>query len=751
MRRTFSRIVTGATVLLASYVAGCSSDSTPATPVCDGVSKNGVCYALCDETLDCKSAAKQVCTRSDATDPGACHTTCAAAADCAEGQACAPATTVKGAATTVCAPRTPAGTKGSACTAPTDCDTDHGLVCSAGTCVGASGHGCVTSADCDVKGGSVCIAGTCKTPGKSGDACKAAAECASGLVCSGGKCAMPGMSGTLCKAKADCVDGLDCVGGTCGTSCASVAQDACPPGFQCKVPASGAGGVCLPQPVDNGPGQYGTSCPHGDSDCDSAAGFTCLGVVGDIDAYCAKLDGCKADGDCPSGMWCAEEQQVDASGNVLIGQAKRVCQPRGFCAPCAGDLDCALHPGQICVPDANGEKYCALPCDPTAYSCILGAHCTDVGGGINACRPTAGACHAKTPTACSPCRGDSDCGPGGVCRDGSVYGITGLSWCATPCGPPDAYGKATCPKAINGEETVCFDKNIFSYGDETFDGSSVTFRPQNQGHCVAPWVTQNLPLYQDYDPKTMLSGPQHDPPANVCGNGRRELDEECDDGFGDGSAGCAADCKVIPECRFVAGADNSDTNTALVDSTGATVAKVPTKCHTFLVTGDIDKPGVVRSFLADIESGGEAYVDVFTDKVGQCNFDLQAEAREGLIDLTTPCNKLVSGIYSAETATALCTNKHLSCGPCTPKGVCGTCDDDGGPGACPRFVASTALYFYQYTVDNTSVQKTFRVYAHDPTKSGAHFLFLVSRGYVSMGHKFGGEDSPAYPPAPSCW
>ena len=735
-------------VAAAALFSGCSKDSSPAAPVCDGITKNGVCYAPCDPKLDCKSAT-DVCVRNDASDPGMCHSTCAAPADCVEGQACATAMTVSGVAAKVCAPRTPAGVHGASCAAPSDCDGDHGLTCAGGACVGAPGYGCKTATDCDGK--LVCQAGKCKAPGANGDACTTKVDCASDLVCSGGACKKPGDTGAKCAASSDCLSTLSCVGGVCGVPCASAAQSSCPPGFQCEVPPSGKGGVCLALAIDAGPGQYGTTCPHGNTDCDSANGFTCIGVIGDEDAFCTKLDGCMADADCAAGMWCGTQQQVDAKGNVAIGKGHRACEPRAFCAPCAGDVDCSLKPGYICVPDANGEKYCALPCDPATNSCIIGVSCVDTGGGVTACRPDAGACHVKSPTSCSPCRNDGDCGPGGVCNDGSVYGIPGMSWCAAPCGPPDGAGKATCPKALNGEETVCFDKNAFSYGTESFDGSAVTFRPQNQDHCLAPWVTQNLPLYADYDPVKMLSGAQHDPPHDACGNGRREKDEECDDGIIDGTAGCDASCKVIPACRFIAGPSNGDGATDLTDAAGKTYPVVPKLCSSFLVTGDIEAAGDVDSFLAEIESGGEAYVDVFTDTIGSCTADLVAEAREGLIDLATPCKSLKSGLYSAETATALCANKHLSCGPCTAAPVCGTCDDDSGPGDCPRFVASTTLYFYQYKVDNTSLQKTFRVYAKDKAFSGAHYLFLVSHGLVDKGHQFGGEDSPAYPPAPSCW
>ena len=101
-----------------------------------------------------------------------------------------------------------------------------------------------------------------------------------------------------CVTNADCKTskyGELCVEGACTPRCDSH--------FDCS--SMGVCAVADPPHCEAGDpaktGQFYQHCSGGTSDCDTTAGFLCLGAgVGDIDAYCTA--DCKEDGVCPSGF-----------------------------------------------------------------------------------------------------------------------------------------------------------------------------------------------------------------------------------------------------------------------------------------------------------------------------------------------------------------------------------------------------------------------------------------------------------------
>lgn len=104
--------------------AGCGGDEEAACPA-GTISRDGKCYATCDEQVDCKGDPKLKCVAAPPQSPeGACFGTCTGNNECQAGQICTGATTIKGEAAQVCAPRSllglPPGKLNDACVQPGD-------------------------------------------------------------------------------------------------------------------------------------------------------------------------------------------------------------------------------------------------------------------------------------------------------------------------------------------------------------------------------------------------------------------------------------------------------------------------------------------------------------------------------------------------------------------------------------------------------------------------------------------------------
>ena len=269
---------------------------------------------------------------------------------------------------------------------------------------------CATDATCDTAHGFNCIAGECRYP------------CSTHFDCQG--------QGVCDSLKAD--DGT-----TLGTYCALLEE---------AVPS----------------GQYYTRCPTY-TECDSAAGFTCLGAgVGDSDAYCSSS--CRADDDCPQGFFC--DSVSDSSGKSSL-----YCVRRRFCAPCSTDADCLSVAGQICAADQSGERICTKLCDTEVDSCPWGnatvCRVWDEELGQATCGHRYGSCHGKGK-GCEPCVRDDDC-PTGFCASSSY---TGERWCidnSVDCNCDDlptsqhvCSNGNNCPRTPGGLVMSCYD---FSRGE----------------------------------------------------------------------------------------------------------------------------------------------------------------------------------------------------------------------------------------------------------------------------------------------
>ncbi len=513
--------------------------------------------------------------------------------------------------------------------------------------------------------------------------------------------------GSECRAACadtDCAEGAFCLKttdhpeGVCTPSCASLV-DSCGDGLICTKADNGHH-HCLPS--SEPAGGYGTSCPFG-SEC--ADGYVCVGQKGDTAATCTKIDGCQADADCPVGMWCGDTAKAGAKKDDLdFSVTQRVCLPRRFCAPCETDFDCSHEVGAICVPDAGGERYCSKPCDNSKNSCLRGAECVDVGDGVAACRPLAGACHMKAPVTCSPCRTNRDCGPGGVCRSGQSGFKQGIRYCSTPCGGADSFGKATCPAAPNGIETMCMDEHQLAWGGPFT--AAATPNPL-YAHCYPPFTVDNSPVFGTGPSK--LTG---------CPNAIRDGAEECDDGNKSDSDGCSSSCKVTAACRFTVEDTNGDASPTLVGANGP-VNEVPSACKTWLVTGTL-AAGAVHAYEYTLPEGGYAIASTYTGAVGQCDQDLMLDVRVGKIDPAKTCADLVTP------------------SDCKTDGACGDCDDDNGVHDCNRALVVSSGQ------GKDQEKKHLRVYARDPAAGGISYIFV----FESLA---AGAQGPKYEPGFSCY
>lgn len=392
--------------------------------------------------IGCSSSSHEPCDDSSCIAEGKrcvqdeCRPTCAAQDDCPVGQNCALYEFGDGARAQHCVVLDYAkdGRTGQseACQADSECDTLRGFSCLQGRCQRHTGQfdACEGDPECDQDNGFTCVDGQCRV---------------------------------ACSSHFDCAP----VG-----SCESTPQ-----GMFCKAGA----------PAKRG--QYYARCPYGDSDCDGANGFHCVGAgVADLDAFCTAS--CTGADDCPSGYRCGAtnatpcESACNVAGQQVagcvppseigsgrayecaqpFGLIRRVCVRNTFCTPCESDEDCLAVAGQICAKDKSGAKICTTPCTPGVASCPWGAavECGiwDEERGVPTCAHRFGACRG-TGKGCEPCVESADCGKNGYC---TRLNFTGERYCvdlslACSCGDDaDRSGACEghgCPLSPGGLTMTC--------------------------------------------------------------------------------------------------------------------------------------------------------------------------------------------------------------------------------------------------------------------------------------------------------
>ena len=279
--------------------------------------------------------------------------------------------------------------------------------------------------------------------------------------------------------------------------------------------------------------------------------------------------------------------------------------------------------------------------------------------------------------------------------------------------------------------------------DENMYGLGGPFTSSDPGyiyqHCYAPFTVDNTELF-----------PGEDPPNGVCGNGKVEPGEECDDMNDTATDGCS-DCMVTPECTFTITEPNEDGNPALspapdhMNLTGSDLDPAlphvisTSACKSFKVEGALESAGDVDVVAFLLNNGLGLWVDTFTSTVGECSGDLVTEARawkkgpyttdESFLDLGVSCAELSASIENYTSSGTACPGSptHLACGTCDGPGLCGVCDDDSGLGSCARMRVSTTTSFGQYPIYFDGPYKVLRIYANDAASTVGNYIVVGNR------------------------
>lgn len=337
------------------------------------------------------------------------------------------------------------------------------------------------------------------------DRCCAFGVCPTGQVCVEGGChPSPGSVG--CYVDSQCDPGQACEGATLCTDCTDM--ECVPVVGSCRYPAgccnadsdcSGGEacvkGVCKAKPAGDG-------C-WADGQCES--GFECDALD---PCYCGQ-SGCSDEpGFCAlSGVCCASDKECGADGLCLAGScvsaAAKVgaerCYASADCAggTCAGAYECTCKDEACLIPTTTGKCVSGETCCVTASDCGAGEICVDGGACVKAPTPESNSCYldqhcglgricegaviadtcegehvaGQCRTMVVDCAGDSECGPGMVCKYPDTYA------CPESIGPePD---KGVCVPMV---DEGCWDTSDCP-GDRRC-GSEVICT--EEGGCAAP-------------------------------------------------------------------------------------------------------------------------------------------------------------------------------------------------------------------------------------------------------------------------
>ena len=408
-------------------------------------------------------------------------------------------------------------------------DTDCG-----GKCGGKCGlsKGCAAGKDCvsGICNGSVCVAstcadrqksagesdvdcgGTCATKCSTGKLCSLAKDCASGVCSKAGRCVLSACDdGVLDGQESD----LDC-GGTCATKCYV--------GQACKV-----GGDCLSGKCTAGK-CVSTACVNTKKDGDE----TDVDCGGSCPGKCAEGKVCQQGGDCASTVCVAgkcaaglcednklsgDETDVDCGGSCSLK-----C---GVAKGCKIGADCS---GGVCgVAGTNKGKCVATACEDGVQSSAESD--VDCGGSCKATCADGLACKVD---------GDCDnkvCGKAGankgtcvatVCIDGVQSGDESDADCGGSCAAKCAQGDK-CGAGSDCLSTVCAVKSKLCVKDACSDQQKGGGESDVDcgGPCSKCALGQACGGRSDCESGLCDKG-QCAKPA-VCGDGKVEAGETCDD------------------------------------------------------------------------------------------------------------------------------------------------------------------------------------------------------------------------------
>jgi len=397
---------------------------------------------------------------------------------------------------------------------------------------------------------------------QNGDGCSATCELEDGFACPvpGADCEQCGNG--IVESTEECDDGGRSNGDGCDADCNFESGDwVCPiAGLPCEL--CGDGIIALNEVCDDGNAVGGDGCA---ADCRSIEEHFACGEAGQACIECG--DGVVAGQEqCDDGNTASED---GCTFNCKAVEPGYVCDPSGGACTLCGDgtiegvevcddgnfvsgdgcsNQCQLEAGATCLTQGQLCSVCGngvrdvLAVDgsgqPTAFEACDEGDLADGVGCVNNCQEINTADGWSCPVFGFEC---------GRCGDGVVQQIEACdegpspidaAGCAADCTMIDA--NFNCPPD-GGECTRC-GNGILETGEACDDGIDPTFDvPVGGDGCSRNCLT----VEDGYVCKQEGDGTHIG--CSKCGNGKKELDEMCDDSNTVGGDGCSADCSTVED------------------------------------------------------------------------------------------------------------------------------------------------------------------------------------------------------------
>ncbi|MDD5193465.1 MAG: hypothetical protein PHF67_02660 [Candidatus Nanoarchaeia archaeon] len=473
-----------------------------------------------------------------------------------------------------CDPSLPIGSPSAGGMGPSACPVDP--LCVAGTTEACSIGGTRT---CNPSGKdwSPC-SGSCSVLGSTnicnGVGMQVCSSCACTPDCTGKVCGDDGCGGSC----GSCDDGIACTTDSCdpATSTCLHPLTGCDDSNLCTTDTCNADGTCSNTAIN---------CDDSDActldSCDPANG-NCLHALMDCDDanLCNGLESCDSTIGCIPGtsLTCND-------GNACTTDS---------CNPATGCVSSPIpNCGGGCTPNCAGKSCGSNGCGGSCGSCPSGDACTTYACANNKCKSTTKNCddsNSCTDDSCSPAFGcvntQKSCSDGDICTDDScdsstgncihIYDATndasctcipscngnecGDDGCGGSCGGcsenqccdngkcidedasnpeccPEGYTKGLCPEPKEPKEPCQqsprpLPKNLFNSLNPLNNFFSNLF------NILKNWIIGSKPKPKP-EPQYCCLG--------VCGNGKGDVGEECDDGNTESGDGCSSEC-IIEFC-----------------------------------------------------------------------------------------------------------------------------------------------------------------------------------------------------------